>query len=144
MTINLKCPFQTFSLGVFCTILTMIGIEALSRKKKLSAEQLIKLYNLNLHPEGGHYIESFRSSLRVSTDLGDRIAQTAIYFLIVPGNISRMHRVKSDEIWHFYLGGPMTVVELDSCIECGYRTTILGQDISKGEILQYTVKAGLI
>ena len=54
--------------------------------------------------------------------------------------VSRLHRIKSDEVWHFYLGGPMTVVELG---EPGTpaKLTVLGQDILGGQSVQYTVKA---
>lgn len=92
--------------------------------------------------KGGYYVESFRSDLPIICDKKERIASTAIYFLICPGNISRLHRIQSDEVWHFYLGGPMTVIELDNSVENGYRATILGQNALRGELVQYTVKAG--
>ena len=70
---------------------------------------LTERFNLQPHPEGGFYAETYRASAKVSTPSGERNASTAIYFLITPGNVSRLHRIKSDEAWHFYLGGPMTV-----------------------------------
>lgn len=105
-------------------------------------DYLIKRYSMIEHPEGGFYVETFRSDINVevklnSQDVVIRPASTCIYFLIVSGNFSRLHRIKSDEVWHFYLGGPMTVVEID---ENGCRETILGNNIEKGEIVQYCVK----
>lgn len=93
------------------------------------------------HPEGGYYVETFRSSTNVQTDYGIRSASTAIYFLVSGNNISRLHRIRSDEVWHFYAGGPITVVELDDSTRTA-RLTILGTDFEKGQSVQYTVKAG--
>ncbi len=110
----------------------------------ISANELIAQYNMQRHPEGGFYVETFRSDILVKTDrdgvLIDRPASTAIFFLIMPGNISRFHRIQSDEVWHFYLGGPMTVVEL---LEDGsglFKQTVLGTNISNGEVITYVVK----
>lgn len=69
---------------------------------KVTAAYLIEKFNLIPHPEGGFYGESFRSEDTVSIDREDskaikRSASTAIYFLILPGNISRLHRINSDE-----------------------------------------------
>ena len=101
---------------------------------------LTERFNLQPHPEGGFYAETYRASAKVSTPAGERNASTAIYFLITPGNVSRLHRIKSDEAWHFYLGGPMTVVELvDGTAKC----TTLGQDVlaESPQVVQYVVKA---
>ena len=106
----------------------------------VTKEDLIKAYGMTEHPEGGFYVETFRSDVLVDTPLGKRSASTAIYFLVSGDNISRLHRIKSDEIWHFYIGGPISVVELDSQTG-GARTTVLGSDITSGQIMQYTVKA---
>jgi predicted cupin superfamily sugar epimerase len=103
----------------------------------VDAKYLVEKFNLLPHPEGGFYGETFRSDLEINSD---RIASTAIYFLITPGNVSRFHRIKSDEVWHFYLGGPMSVVEISPDSEGMYKETILGQDIINGEIQQLVVK----
>lgn len=70
------------------------------------AAQLIGALHLAPHPEGGFYAEVFRSSLRVLPDdgRGERTALTTIYFLLVAGQASRWHRVRADEVWHFYEG----------------------------------------
>lgn len=56
------------------------------------------------HPEGGSFREVYRSPARVSADAGERAALTHIYFALEPGEVSRFHRVASDEVWHLYEG----------------------------------------
>jgi predicted cupin superfamily sugar epimerase len=73
------------------------------------AEQLIKQLELQPHPEGGWYAEIFRSTLEVHPEdgRGARGGMTTIYFLLTRGQRSRLHRVMSDEVWHFYEGDPL-------------------------------------
>lgn len=66
------------------------------------AEQLIRELGLQPHPEGGHYAEVHRSG-----------AATSIYFLLAAGEISRWHSVRSEEIWHFYEGSPLDLLQLE-------------------------------
>ena len=96
---------------------------------------LAKELNLSPHPEGGYFLETYRSSTTVSTPAGPRSASTAILFLVTPENVSRMHRINSDEIWHFYRGSPLTVVEVQE--DGSVRTTLLSQTNS-----QYVVRSG--
>ncbi|MEO6357165.1 MAG: cupin domain-containing protein [Ferruginibacter sp.] len=111
----------------------------------LTATQLIQQYNLQPHPEGGWYKETYRCSESISADVlpvrftGTRAFSTAIYFLLEQGNFSAFHRIKSDECWHFYAGDPLLVYILQP----GGQLTIvhLGQDISAGQIFQFTVPA---
>ncbi|KAJ1418455.1 RmlC-like cupin domain-containing protein [Ochromonadaceae sp. CCMP2298] len=105
----------------------------------MNSQQLVERFNMQPHPEGGFYAETFRSSDLVNTPKGERSASTAIYFLMTRGNISRLHRIQSDEVWHFYLGAPITVVEID---QAGARRTVLGPDIAAGQLVQYVVKRG--
>ena len=65
------------------------------------AEQLIRDLGLRPHPEGGHYAEVHRSA-----------ASTSIYFLLAAGEVSRWHRVRSEEIWHFYEGAPLELLQV--------------------------------
>jgi predicted cupin superfamily sugar epimerase len=65
------------------------------------AEALIHNLGLQPHPEGGHYAEVHRSA-----------ASTSIYFLLAAGEMSRWHRVRSEEIWHFYEGSPLELLQL--------------------------------
>ena len=86
----------------------------------LTADDVIRRYALERHPEGGYFREIFRSPARVD---GARSASTAIYFLLQHGDFSAFHRVRSDELWHHYLGDP---IELH-CIDGGaYRRFEIG------------------
>src|SRR5215207_3630537 len=75
------------------------------------AAELVKKLGLTPHPEGGLFREIHRSDLLVSPadGRGHRVALTAIYFLLTAGAVSRWHRVRSDEVWHFYEGSPLTL-----------------------------------
>ncbi len=71
---------------------------------KKRADELIRLLKLQPHPEGGFFAEVFRSPKSVRAKRGKRAAITTIYFLLQRGEMSRWHRVASDEIWHFIEG----------------------------------------
>lgn len=76
------------------------------------ATRLIEALGLLPHREGGHFREIHRSPSRVVPEDGrrSRAASTVIYFLLVGGEISRLHRVASDETWHFHEGDPLELV----------------------------------
>lgn len=76
------------------------------------AAQLIEALDLAPHPEGGFFREIYRSASRVRPADGrnDCDAATTIYFLLVEGTHSRWHRVRSDEVWHLYEGGPLELL----------------------------------
>ena len=112
-----------------------------------AVQLLIDKFELLAHPEGGWYKETYRSETAVTTvgeppAVSSRSSSTAIYFLICPGNVSRLHRILSDEIWHFYLGSPLKVVEIGAEFPEQYKETILGTDIANGQLVQYMVKRG--
>ena len=77
-------------------------------------KELIHLFQLTKHPEGGYFREVYRSDKTVKIDeLGnERSSLTDIYFLLTQTDISRFHRLKHDEVWHFYEGAPLTLMEL--------------------------------
>lgn len=79
------------------------------------AAALIAALGLLPHPEGGYYREVFRSraSVQPGDERGARAALTTIYFLLVEGQVSRWHQVASDEVWHFYEGGPLELFWLE-------------------------------
>jgi predicted cupin superfamily sugar epimerase len=79
------------------------------------AAELIEKLELQPHPEGGFFREIFRSSESVTPadGRGTRAAVTTIYFLLTNGTCSRWHRVRSDEVWHLYEGGPLELLEAD-------------------------------
>ncbi len=74
--------------------------------------ELIQMLGLQPHPEGGHFVEVFRSPLVVTPlDVrSKRSALTVIHFLLVQGAFSRWHRVLSDEAWHWYEGEPVELL----------------------------------
>lgn len=101
-------------------------------------DQLIADYQLIQHPEGGYYRETYRSEATVPGTA--RRFSTAIYYLLPMGQRSLLHRIGADEVWHFYLGDPLLVIELQS----GRPATVtrLGRERARGETLQHVVHAG--
>ncbi|RYZ87201.1 MAG: cupin domain-containing protein, partial [Proteobacteria bacterium] len=87
----------------------------------MTAQELIKKLNLTPLPsEGGYYRESYRSDAEkinasefgIDADSKRNIC-TAIYFLVIPESFSALHKVKSDEIFHFYGGDPAEMIQID-------------------------------
>lgn len=78
-------------------------------------DELIEFYNLLPHPEGGRFREVFRAGalVRPCDGRGERSALTAIHFLLTAGEVSRWHRVRSDELWHHVEGGPLELLIAD-------------------------------
>lgn len=78
-------------------------------------QAIIEKYQLQPHPEGGYFREVYRSEQLVNSKLAgeERNAFTHIYFLLTKGQISRFHRVLHDEIWNFYEGSPLKLIEFD-------------------------------
>jgi len=116
------------------------------RFRKMNIKELIDTLKLQLHPEGGYFKETYRADGIIAKSAlpknfqGDRHYSTAIYYLLTAQDISRLHRLTSDEVWHFHLGGPLTLVEISS--DGLVKKTILGPNVSAGEKLQYVVSAG--
>jgi predicted cupin superfamily sugar epimerase len=112
----------------------------------MTADEIIKLFSLKPLPnEGGYYIETYRATEKTS-DLpagykGARNFSTAILYLITPQSFSKLHRVKSDEIFHFYLGD---AVEMLKITENGKaETEILGINLLNGQKPQTIVHRNL-
>lgn len=111
----------------------------------MTVQQLIQQYNLQPHPEGGWYKETYKSDEYISGSTlperfgGSRVFSTAIYFLLEQGNFSAFHRIKSDECWHFYAGDPLVVyvMQLNGRLDIIH----LGNDIEKGQVFQFVVPA---
>ncbi|MCX5788755.1 MAG: cupin domain-containing protein [Elusimicrobia bacterium] len=101
-----------------------------------AAEDLIARFDLRPHPEGGRYRETYRSP----GVIGGRSQSTAMLFLLPKGERSRLHRLRSDEVWHFHDGGPLIVVELAPDGRVG--ETTLGRDFAQGQRPQHVVPAG--
>ena len=92
--------------------------------------------NLQSHPEGGWFAETYRCGEVVSTGRGERNACTAIYFLLKGEDVSKFHRIKSDELWHFYQGSSLRIHILD---KGGHRSVDLGPDPAEGQCFQALV-----
>lgn len=104
---------------------------------------------LGLEPlaaEGGFFRETYRSDLRLSKEClgvayaGERSAATAIYYLLTPDSFSAVHRLRSDEIFHFYMGDPVDMLQLhpDGAVE----HLVIGTDLRAGQRPQVVVPAG--
>ena len=100
--------------------------------------------NLQPHPEGGWYNETYRSNERADNlparFTGARNFCTAIYFLLPGNSFSAFHRIKSDEMWHFYDGDMLEVFVIDE--QGALHIISLGKDVSKGQVFQAVVKRG--
>jgi predicted cupin superfamily sugar epimerase len=109
-------------------------------------QSLIHKYQLIPHPEGGHYCSTYRSSLVLPAAAlpaefaGDRAASSAIYFLLQAGEFSAFHRIKSDECWHFYEGGPLWIHCLGK--QGQYQRYTLGASTDENSLYQLVVPAG--
>jgi len=109
------------------------------------ASYWIEHLNLLPHPEGGYYKEVYRSGEEVKRQSlpdrfpGDRSFSTSIYFLLEKDNFSAFHRIKSDEVWHFYDGDPISIYVIDTD---GILTLYkLGLSPDKGIVPQVTIPA---
>lgn len=112
-----------------------------------NAEYYIKKLGLQKHPEGGWFKEIYRSDEKIKNEhlperySGSRHHSTSIYFLLTSDTFSAFHRIKSDELWHFYNGSPLTVYMID---EAGnYSEIILGSNLDAGEVYQCIIPKGV-
>ena len=114
----------------------------------VSAREIIELLDLKpLEFEGGYYRETYRSQdILKAAHLPeryrtDRAICTAIYYLLTPDTSSKIHRLPTDEIFHFYLGDPVAMLLLYPDGRGGEVT--LGPDLVAGQGIQLTVPAGV-
>ncbi len=111
-----------------------------------TADHFIKNLNLKVHPEGGYYNEVFSSEGKIKIESlpegfsNARKYYTSIYFLLKSGEVSHLHRIKSDEIWNFHCGSALTIHIIDKNGE--YSTKKLGLNIKNNEQPQQIVVAG--
>lgn len=98
---------------------------------------------LEAHPEGGFFKENYRSTKQYDFDgfEGSRSVSTGIYFLLTENNFSAFHRIKSDEMWHFYAGGSLRVWMIDEQGLVAHQD--IGLELEKGQLPQFTVPAGV-
>jgi predicted cupin superfamily sugar epimerase len=108
----------------------------------MDPDTIIGLLGLAPHPEGGHYVETWRAP----APAGDRGAGTAIYFLLRAGEVSHWHRVDAAEVWHFYAGDPLVLaiadIDPEAADEAGaVHEVVLGTDLAAGQRPQHVVPA---
>ena len=77
-----------------------------------TAAQMAASLGLEPHPEGGHYLETYRAAQTLRTPRGERPASTAILFLVTAESVSRLHRLSSDELWVYQGGLPLELVTI--------------------------------
>lgn len=111
-----------------------------------SPEQIVDRLQLKPHPDGGYYKETYRSSGGIDNAgleegyEGDRNYSTCIYFLLTSDSFSLFHRIRQDEIWHFYDGSP---INLHTISPNGQHTEhIIGRAFDKGQVPQLVVSGG--
>lgn len=108
-------------------------------------EELINHYNLLPHPEGGFFRQTYAAAEQISKEAlperfeGSRSYSTAIYFLLPHGSFSAFHRIKSDEVWHFYEGCLINIHVIHPNGE--YECLKLGSNLNNGESYQLVVPA---
>jgi predicted cupin superfamily sugar epimerase len=113
-----------------------------------TAQEIIDRFNLvPLTIEGGYFRETYRAPLMISATAlpteygGDRYASTAIYYLLTPVTFSAIHRVKSDEVFHFYAGDPVEMLQI--LPDGTAKVVIIHNDLSPDREPQAVVPAGV-
>ncbi|WP_213776388.1 cupin domain-containing protein [Caballeronia sp. dw_276] len=105
---------------------------------------LIEKFGLQPHPEGGFFRETFRGADKVSREVSpeeQRSASTAIYYMLCDGAHSAWHRIRSDEVWHFYAGEPINIHVIDTAGHL--HTHRLGNALTHADaVFQAVVPAG--
>ena len=115
----------------------------------MTAEDVKKLLGLQPHPrEGGWYVRTYEAAELVAADAfadgryaGARRIGTAIYYLLEPGTFSEMHRLRSDEVFHFYAGNAVEMLQLRE-VGSGARV-VIGNDLLRGQRPQVVVERGV-
>ena len=112
----------------------------------MTAEEVKKLLGLMPHPcEGGWYVRTYEAAETVAADAFEdaryasaRRTGTAIYYLLEPGTFSEMHRLKSDEVFHFYAGDAVEMLQLMP--DGSGKTVVIGNDLAAGQRPQVVVE----
>ncbi|NHF59889.1 cupin domain-containing protein [Flavobacteriaceae bacterium TP-CH-4] len=109
-------------------------------------KKIIQTLNLQPHPEGGYFRETYRSKGTISENnlgtgyKGSRNYCTCIYFLLTSEIFSAFHRIAQDEIWHFYEGAPIQLHTLSP--DGKHIEYVIGKDLTKGQVPQLVVPGG--
>lgn len=111
-----------------------------------TADYWIEKLELQAHPEGGYFNETYRSKDRLhESKLPDRyntsrVFGTSIYFLLTTESVSNFHRLTSDEIWHYHQGGSAVIHVISKDGEL--TSSRIGNDLEGGESLQVVIPRG--
>jgi uncharacterized protein len=106
------------------------------------AQAIINALDLQPHPrEGGYFIETHRNTESVTIHGSERSLATAIYFLVLGGYPTELHRLPGAEIFHYYLGAPLELFLYDEA--AGSRVMLLGPDIMAGNRPQVIIPGGV-
>ncbi len=107
----------------------------------MTAAEIKALLKLEPHPvEGGSFRRTYTSRVKINLERRTRAASTAIYYLLEAGTFSEMHVLESDEIFHYYLGDPVEMLQLFP--DGRSQVTILGHDLAGDQCVQHLVPAG--
>ena len=113
----------------------------------ISVDDIIERLGMQLHAEeGGYFAETYKCQELIPRKAlptryhGKRSFGTSIFYLLTPDEVSALHRLESDEIFHFYLGDPVTMLQLHP--DGSTNVVTLGQDIRSGQQLQVVVPRG--
>ncbi len=112
----------------------------------VNAADYIRELDLQPHPEGGYFRETYRSGEKVAGSGlparygGERAVSTGIYFLLTGDTFSAFHRLRSDEIWHFYAGDPVRVHLLHGNHQ--HEEVVVGPQLERGQTFQLVIPAG--
>lgn len=106
----------------------------------MKAEEYINLLGMHRHPEGGYFVETYRSDTRIQTAAGSRCAATVIHFLLLSDSFSAFHRLRSDETWYYHAGSSATI----HCIDPNglSQSIVIGPHLERGDVLQAHIPAG--
>jgi len=115
----------------------------------MNASEIKKLLGLAPHPrEGGRYVQTYKADERIAAEAfadmrydGPRHTGTAIYYLLERGTFSEMHRLRSDEIFHFYAGDAVEMLQLEE--KGSGRMVRIGKRLAEGERPQVVVRRGV-
>ena len=114
----------------------------------MTADEIKRKLGLEPHPiEGGYFLQTWKSEEQIPQAAlpacysGARAAGTAIYYLLDPSTFSEMHRLISDEVFHFYLGDPVEMLQLWP--DGSSRVVVLGNDLAAGMLPQFIAPKGV-
>jgi predicted cupin superfamily sugar epimerase len=111
-------------------------------------QKIIRDLKLLPHPEGGFYRETYRSGIMIETYQGSssinwpRSCSTCIYFLLTSEAFSAFHRIRQDEIWHFYDGLPLNLHMINT--RGDYSMVTVGRDFDRKEMPQFVISGGTL